>query len=430
VALGLAGTLAAAVVTDLDAHARTRHERRALAGARRTLSASRFDLAATTYARGLAINHRNSLEAAVTAMLGQVGSTESTLATTNNTASFQGLAIGTLQTCLGGVRSAYQQIADLNTTGATGDISAVSAACLSVDGTGAGGPVYPFDFPDPFVFRVGGTYYAYATNSTEGNIQIIDSSDFTHWSAVGNALPTLPAWAKPGGTWAPSVFQIGTTFVMYYAAVVAGPGGGEECISSATATQPQGPFTDNSTAPLECQANLGGSIDPSAFVDANGTPYLEWKSNGAPGQPATIWSEQLTPAGTGFVAGTTPTELLMPDQGWEAGVVEAPDLVLAAGHYYLFFSGNNWDGANYAIGVAACSGPLGPCTEPSSQPILASGPAMAGPGGESVFADASGSLWIAFDAYLPGAEGYPHSRVLYVRPLSVSGAIPVIGAAD
>ena len=53
------------------------------------------ELAATTYARGLAIAHRNSLEASVTALLGQVASTESTLASTNNTASLQ--AVGILQ---------------------------------------------------------------------------------------------------------------------------------------------------------------------------------------------------------------------------------------------------------------------------------------------------------------------------------------------
>ena len=52
------------------------------------------------------------------------------------------------------------------------------------------GLVYPFDFPDPDVILVGQTYYAYATNSVAGNIQIIDSTDLTHWTAVGNALPS------------------------------------------------------------------------------------------------------------------------------------------------------------------------------------------------------------------------------------------------
>ena len=170
-----------------------------------------------------------------------------------------------------------------------------------------------------------------------GNVQIIESTDLTHWTAVGNALPHLPAWAEPHYTWAPAVAAIGGTFVLYYAANVAGSG--KECVSVATATQPQGPFVDRSTAPLECQPALGGSIDPASFIDTNSGLYLLWKSGG-PGS-SKIWSEQLDPAGTAFAAGATPTVLLVPAQPWEAGTVEAPDMLTAAGRYYLFFSGNN-----------------------------------------------------------------------------------------
>jgi hypothetical protein len=424
----LVGVLVATLLTDVGAHSRARHERQSLATARRKLSTARFDLSAYYYARGLEGGKLKGLRDSVASALAQMATTEGTLATTNKTAYIQGLDIGNLQTCLGGVRGAYQEISDHDNTAATGDISAVSAACQTLDGGSNGGLVYPFDFPDPFVLRVGGTYFAYATNSAEGNIQIIESTDLTHWSAVGNALPSLPDWAQPGGTWAPAVLEIGKTFVLYYAAVVAGPGGGEECISVATSTTPQGPFVDTSTSPLVCQSDLDGSIDPSPFVDTDGTDYLVWKSNGGVGQPAVIWSEQLDAAGTGL-SGLAPTELLTADQGWQAGVVEAPDLVLDAGQYLLFYSGNNWNSANYAVGVATCSGPLGPCTEPLSKPILASGPNMAGPGGETVFADSTGALWMAFDAWLPGAVGYPNSRALYLRRLNLSGSTPVVEPA-
>ena len=193
----------------------------------------------------------------------------------------------------------------------------------------------------------------------------------------------------------------------------------------ATASQPQGPFVDTSTAPLECQPTLGGSIDPSPFIDPSGNIYLTWKSNGGTG-PATIWSQQLNANGNGFAPNTTPTQLLVPDQSWEAGVVEAPDLVTSGGRYFLFFSGNNWNSANYAVGVAICTGPLGPCAEPQSQPILASTTDIQGPGGEDVFTDASGSPWIAFHAYTDGAVGYPNSRDLYLRKLDLTGAVPVV----
>jgi beta-xylosidase len=126
------------------------------------------------------------------------------------------------------------------------------------------------------------------------------------------------------------------------------------------------------------------------------------------------------------VTGSGPSALLTADLGWEGGVIEAPDLVLSAGRYLLFYSGNNWDTANYAVGVASCRGPLGPCTEPWTQPILASDAYEVGPGGESVFTDASGSVWIAFHAWLPTEVGYPHSRELYIRTLNLSGSEPVV----
>jgi beta-xylosidase len=173
---------------------------------------------------------------------------------------------------------------------------------------------------------------------------------------------------------------------------------------------------------------MGGSIDPSPFVDTDGNLYLVWKSNGLAG-PATIWSEQLNSIGTGFATNDSPAQLLMPNQAWEAGVVESPDMVTTGGHYFLFYSGNSWNSANYAVGVADCSGPLGPCTNPSSGPILASSTGTKGPGGESILTDASGAYWIAFHAWISGAVGYPHSRDLYVRRLNLSGATPVIDSA-
>jgi beta-xylosidase len=86
-------------------------------------------------------------------------------------------------------------------------------------------------------------------------------------------------------------------------------------------------------------------------------------------------------------------------------------------------------GTDYAVGVAVCTGPLGPCSEPSSTPILSSDAHLEGPGGASVFFDTSGSPWIAFHAWSPGAVGYPNSRSLYLRRLDLSGPVPVVEPA-
>jgi beta-xylosidase len=334
------------------------------------------------------------------------------------------VGITTLDTCLGGVENALQQIAAKDNARAAQDISSVSGPCGALENTANDGLVYPFDFPDPDVIVVGQTYYAYATNSVAGNIQIIASNDLTHWTAVGNALPALPAWATPDNTWAPSVDELNGRFMLFYAVDVAK--NAKECISVATSASPRGPFVDSSTAPLECQTTLGGSIDPSTFTDANGVTYLVWKSNDP--NPSKIWAEPLDPAGTGFAPGATPSMLLSADHGWEQGTVEAPDMVPAGGRYFLFFSGNNWNSAKYAVGVATCSGPLGPCRDSTSDPVLSSRPGIAGPGGESIFTAPSGVFWIAFHAWVPGAVGFPNSRDLYIRRLDLSSPAPTVAA--
>ncbi|HEY5110384.1 MAG TPA: glycoside hydrolase family 43 protein [Acidimicrobiales bacterium] len=417
--------LVAAVATDVQAHARNRTEHRELASARSRLSVLRTDVAVTTYAKALSTNRRDGLVASVTSSLAQLAATDQQLNGTDTVAFLQGIGIGTLETCLGGVQHAYQQIALHDNGRAASDISAVATACTNLSGGSSDGLAYPFDFPDPFVLPVGGTYFAYATNSVAGNIQIIESTDLNHWSAVGDALPSLPSWVTPDETWAPSVLQIGNSFVLYYSVRMAAPGGGQECISVATATRPQGPFIDTSTGPLECQSPLGGSIDPSPFVGSDGTPYLVWKSNGGGGASA-LWSQQLDPAGTGFAATTAPVQLLVPDQSWEGGVIEAPDLVANGGHYFLFYSGNNWKSSAYGVGVAVCTGPLGPCSKPLSGPILGTGSNIQGPGGASVFVDGTGSFWIAFHAWSPGAVGFPNNRSLYLRRLAMTGATPIV----
>ena len=308
-------------------------------------------------------------------------------------------------------------------SGAVSSISGVSGSCQSVQGQGKGGAVFPFDFPDPAVIRVGSVYYGYATNSATGNVQKIESTDLVQWSVLGDALAGLPAWARHGDTWAPGVMAFGSGYDLYYTTFDTHTN--TECISVAVAGGPQGPFVDHSQAPLVCQASRGGSIDPSPFTGDGGAPYLVWKSEGWKGQPATIWSQRLSADGTALM-GTGPTALMTPSQPWEGGVVEGPFVVPWAGQYYLFYSANDWRTAAYGIGVAVCSGPTGPCTKPLAGPLLGSQPNLSGPGGPSLFTDGQGGLWMAFHAWLPGAVDYPHNRLLFLRQVTFSGGLPAV----
>lgn len=392
----------------------TSRERHRLAVARFVMALAEGRLAQEVSRGHVTQGGLDSTEQELLAARSELDGADSTIGT-------EGLNISKLDQCLTGVQSALAATNSGDQAGAVAAIQLVSSTCLSLVPDGAGGPVYPFDFPDPSILAVGTGYYAYGTNSAEGNIQILSSANLTQWNAVGNALPSVPTWAGSGDTWAPAVSQVGSTYVLYY--TVKDTGAGVQCISAAVSSSPAGPFADTSAAPLECQPDLGGSIDPDPFVDTDGQLYLVWKSEGTASQPPGLWSQRLDAAGTALYPWSAPSMLLQSSQGWEDGVVEAPDMVYAGGAYDLLYSGANWSSAGYAIGEAVCQGPAGPCTKPLSAPILQSGQQFSGPGGPAVFTAAGGQTELAFAAYLPQAVGYPNSRLLFVRPLQDSGGL-------
>ena len=258
--------------------------------------------------------------------MSQLATTNGSLANTNVHAYVQGVGIDTLQTCLGGVKSAFGHIAAKNNAQAAKDISAVSGACTQLAGGTSTGLVYPFDFPDPAVILVGQTYYAYATNSVAGNIQIIDSTDLSHWTAVGNALPSLPAWASANYTWAP----VGGHDRRRLRPLLRGRRGGHGPGVHLGRRPPASPRVRSPTSRRRrssARSRSGGSIDPASFLDTNGTPYLVWKSGG-PGS-SKIWSQQLAPVGHVVrPRAPTPPRCWRRTRRWEAGTVEAPELVV------------------------------------------------------------------------------------------------------
>jgi hypothetical protein len=264
-------------------------------------------------------------------------------------------------------------------------------------------PVNGRDFPDPFVLRVDGAYYAYGTNQFLPNVQILRSTDLVSWEWIGDALPGLPVWAERGFTWAPSVLQRGAQFVLYYTALERSSR--LQCVSRAVGVSPLGPFVDTSTEPLICQRDLGGTIDPSPFVDNDGTPWLLFKSEGKGSEPARLWSQRLTADGL-FLTGQA-SALLHPQEPWEGRVVENPAMLAHHGQYHLVYSANRWDTGAYAVGTALCASPAGPCSRQRRGPVLASRGNAAGPGGLDVFIDNRGFLWGAYHAWSSDLVGYP-----------------------
>jgi beta-xylosidase len=274
-------------------------------------------------------------------------------------------------------------------------------------------PVLRADFPDPSVIFTGDQYYAYATNSAGRNIQVARSSNLITWELLPDALPALPTWAKLGGSfvWAPEVIQIGEQFVMYYTA--RDKTSNRQCIGVATSVHPAGQFVDSNQQPLICQSQEGGSIDASPFRDADGTLYLYWKNDGnCCGVPTYLYGQKLSPDGLSLVG--EPTRLLRNEARWEGRVIEAPTMWRQNDTYFLFFSGNNYTGFEYAVGYAVCKAPLGLCTAAAYNPILKSvmnqQPLVIGPGHQALINDQAGNTWMFYHVWEVTADGRRGNR--------------------
>jgi beta-xylosidase len=321
------------------------------------------------------------------------------------------------------------------------------------------------DMPDPFVLRVDpsycdtGTgrppacYYAYTTQVFFNAVPVYRSSDLLHWETAGADVPAHPhpwpnggalggiaPWAEPIGYWGPSVLArpanpVGSRYVMWYAAASHAAGtAGLHCLGVAVADTPDGPFVDTATAPAYCQPTEGGTIDPSPFVDNDGTAYLTYKTEGQsfPYVPTRLWISRLTPDGRSIVPGAERLLLEVDSTpgNWEHPIIEAPTMMRApTGAVFLFFSAYYWETADYKVSVARCDSPLGPCSRVYRTPVLASRQLMLGPGGQTPFADAAGNWYLAFHAWAAPNVGYPVGglRIMRILPLTFPTGSPVVG---
>ncbi len=277
------------------------------------------------------------------------------------------------------------------------------------------------------MLEVGDTFYGYATGAAGRDIQVATSPDLIHWTLSHDGLPGLPKWASLTGglTWAPEVAEIGGQFVMYY--VAHDKTSDKQCVGVATAPKPAGPFRDTNAQPLVCQADLGGTIDPDVF-SASGKLYLYFKNDGnCCSIPTHIYGQQLAPDGLSLVG--KPAALIANDNAWERDVVEAPTMFQHAGHYYLFFSGNDYGGIDYAVGYATCDTPLGPCQQAPENPILHSNmtinPPIVGPGHQTLL-QLGDQTWIVYHVWEIAGGARGSRRFMWLSRVDWQNGKPVV----
>ncbi|WP_233205752.1 glycoside hydrolase family 43 protein [Cryobacterium sp. Y82] len=303
----------------------------------------------------------------------------------------------------------------------TGCTAAAEQSALAT----AGAPVLNANFADPDVMKVDGTYFAYATNDNNRNVQVASSTDLVDWDVLPDALPELPNWIIPGKTWAPEVTRLtDNSFVMYFTATNFAPT--LQCIGVATATDPAGPFTVQGDAMIVCPEDQGGAIDASTVV-IDDVLYLVWKNDGNCCELDTwIQAATLSPDGRSITG--DPIRILKQTEEWEGALIEAPTIVARGSGLVMLYSANSYGGDQYAVGAATAASIDGPWRKEVG-PILStdtSGGLYRGPGGQDLVMDVGGQDYIVFHAW---DKDYTY-RALHVAEIDWDADIPRVVIPD
>lgn len=239
---------------------------------------------------------------------------------------------------------------------------------LSCSGSNAEAPaIY---LADPTVFYDNGVYYLYGTggkantNSNQGFL-VYTSTDLKEWAgphgaSEGYALKKGDSFGTKG-FWAPQVFRYNNTYYMAYTA--------DEFIAIASSDSPLGPFKQEKIEKLPAATK---QIDPYVFFDTDGKIYL--------------YHVRLTEGNRLFVAELNPDlrsikddtlkECISAEEKWENTqnvewpVAEGPAVIKKDGHYYFFYSANDYRNIDYAVGYAQSDSPYGPWKKQEENPVI------------------------------------------------------------
>lgn len=217
-------------------------------------------------------------------------------------------------------------------------------------------PVYPRSFPDPFVLKFRGEYYAYCTDFWRDQtvFGILRSRDLIHWTEIGGAMEKLDNDSP--FYWAPEVTYANGKFYLYYSV-------GNETLMElrvAVSDSPEGGFVDSGVK----LTNEDFAIDAHVFFDEDNQKYLFYATDFL----------QHSHIGTGTVVDRMldffrleqrPHAVTRARYDWQVydparkekgGVrwhtVEGAFVLKRKGIYYEMFSGGNWQNITYGVSFA------------------------------------------------------------------------------
>src|SRR5436190_16589123 len=217
-------------------------------------------------------------------------------------------------------------------------------------------PVYNRSFPDPFVLKFAGIYYAFSTgHSSDGRVfSMLRSEDLVSWEEMAGAMAPL-AQDHPC-YWAPEVTYSNGKFYLYYSV------GNEKLmeIRVAVSDRPSGGFVD---AGIKL-TNEEFAIDAHVARDDDGVWYMFYATdflNHTHIGTGTVVDRMLDP----YTLAGDPRPVTRAKFDWQiydaarkekGGVrwhtVEGPFVLKHKGLYYEMFSGGNWQNISYGVSYA------------------------------------------------------------------------------
>ncbi len=217
-------------------------------------------------------------------------------------------------------------------------------------------PVYPRSFPDPFILKFRGEYFAYCTDFwRDGKVfGVLHSRNLIDWTEIGGAMNRLQTDAP--FYWAPEVTYANGKFYLYYSV-------GNETLMEirvAVSDRPDGGFVD-------CGKRLTTedfAIDAHVFTDTGGERYFFYATDfldhshigtGTVVDKMIDWQtlagnpRPVTRAGYDW-------QIYDPNRKEKGGVrwhtVEGAYVLKRKGIYYEMFSGGNWQNVSYGVSFA------------------------------------------------------------------------------
>ncbi|MCA1555081.1 MAG: glycoside hydrolase family 43 protein, partial [Acidobacteria bacterium] len=217
-------------------------------------------------------------------------------------------------------------------------------------------PVYGRDFPDPFILKHTGEYWAYCTGFWRDGraFGVLHSTDLVNWRELDGAL--VPLEGEHPCYWAPEVVYENGRFLMYYSV------GNEKLmhIRVAVAEHPAGPFVDSG----HYLTNVEFAIDAHVFVDEEKTRWLFYATDFlththiGTGTVRDRMLDSFTLAGDQrpVTRARYDWQVYDPKRKEKGGVrwhtVEGPFVLHRKNLYYQMFSGGNWQNLTYGVSYA------------------------------------------------------------------------------